>query len=145
MKLSLDHLPATAQRLIEAIGLPATLALVKHFGGRTIMPPMGIQPAGVIRRAELEEAIGAEAAGRLAEAFREPVSIPLCTAALRAVDREALRDAFDDLTGRQAWSARAAVSHLARQHRTTERHVWRVLKLAPDVGAVADLAQMGLF
>lgn len=147
MKLAVDHLPRTARMIAEVIGLPATLALVLAYRGRTLVPPRGVQRPGVIRLAELEEHIGAEAAERLGRAFREPIAIPTCLNAIRMAVHEDIRAEFDRLTRVERYSARAAVDALAGRPPLyyTDRHVWRILSLAGGAGEVVEAGQGELF
>jgi hypothetical protein len=139
MKLAIDHLPRSAKILIDLIGLSALLTLVEAFGGRVIWPHRhGAE------RAHLAELIGEDAAEKLVTTFREPVPIPKCAHAIRAVLHDQLRAEFDALT-QAGSSARRAVTHLARQYHYTERHVWRVLKLADHDGEVVETRQAELF
>lgn len=146
MKLALDHLPRTARMLAEVIGLPATLALVLAYRGRTLLPPKGLQRPGIIRLAELEEKIGPEAAGKLAAHFREPIAIPTCLHAIRMAVHEDIRAEFDRLTRQEGYSARAAVDALAGRPPLfyTDRHVWRILSQAGG-GEVVEMGQGELF
>ena len=136
MKLNLAKLPRNARVLADLLGLEATLALVRHYGGRTIWPAKG-----GAAYAALAEAIGEAAAARFVRHFREPVSIPQCDAAMRAAEREAIRAEFDTLT-RTGLSARAAVARLATRY--TDRHVWRILSSTDD-GEIRDAGQAELF
>lgn len=136
MKLNLAKLPRNARLLADLIGLEATLALVQHYGGRTIWPAKG-----GAAYAELAEHIGEVAAQKFVRHFREPVFVPRCDEAIRAVEREAIRTEFDKLT-RGGLSARQAVAQLATHY--TDRHVWRILSSTDD-GEIRDAGQSELF
>jgi len=139
VKLAADHLPKTARLLAGVIGLPATLVLVDRYGGQTIWPAKG--GAGY---ASLAEDIGEEAAAKLVRHFREPVAIPKCAAAVRAVVHDQVRAEFDRLTT-AGESARAAVSALVRGYGYTDRHIWRLLGRCDSGGEVLDVTQGSLF
>lgn len=147
MRLAIDQLPRTARMIAEVIGLPATLALVLAYRGRTIVPARGRQRSGLIRLAELEEAVGAEAAAKLAAHFREPIAVPTCLNAIRAAVHDDIRVEFDRLTRGESYSARAAVDALAGRPPLfyTDRHIWRILSCAGAGGEVAELGQGSLF
>ncbi|MFZ5483508.1 MAG: hypothetical protein ACOZB0_04685 [Pseudomonadota bacterium] len=140
MKLNLDRLPASVRRLADILGQDAALALVLHYGGRTLWPAK----SGAAY-AELAECLGETAAQAFVRHFREPVRIAKCDHATRAVVREGIRTEFDRLIA-SGYSANAAVYALAGQppHRFTDRHIWRVLKRT-DPGRVIDAGQAELF
>lgn len=140
MKLALDHLPASARRIAEVIGLEATLALVGEYGCRTIWPWKDGAD-----RAHLAEIIGEAAAEALTRHYREPISVPKCDGALRAAVHADIRAEFDTRT-RAGESARAVVASLAGRPplRYTDRHIWRLLN-GVDAGEVVELGQGRLF
>lgn len=141
MKLALDRLPETVRRIAEVIGMDAALALVLHYGGKTVWPAKhGAQ------RAHLAEILGEAAAEKFTATWREPVPIPLCQRAARAVAQDALRAEFDRLT-RAGASARAAVAKLANRPplHHTDRHIWRLLGQSDVGGPVQDAGQGELF
>lgn len=140
MKFSVDHLPITARRIADVIGLDATLALVVAMGGRSPVPGWSNH------QAEIADAIGDELATRLGDIFkRDPLPIPTCDKALRAAVRQGIRDEFDRLT-KTGMTARAAVDRLAGRPplRYTDRHIWRLLSKIDD-GEVVDVQQLDLF
>lgn len=139
MKLALDALPATARRIAELIGLPATLRLVEAFGGLELRLSQGIQASGMARFAEVAEVIGEDHARRLAREFRQGrVTVPLCHAAIRAAQAEAIRQEFDRLTLTDGWTGTDAVRHLVRQYRPiSQRTVERYLAESPKVNIIA--------
>lgn len=138
MKLALDYLPATARRIAEVIGLPATIRLVEAFGGLELRLSQGIQASGMARFAEVAEVIGEDNARRLARHFRQGrVAVPLCHAAIRAAQAEAIRQEFDRLT-LAGWTGTDAVRHLVRKYRPiSQRTVERYLSAAPQVQVIA--------
>ncbi|MDP2432915.1 MAG: hypothetical protein Q8O33_12895 [Pseudomonadota bacterium] len=142
MKLALDRLPQTVRRIAEVVGMDAALALVLHYGGKTVWPAKhGAQ------RAHLAEIMGEAEAEKFTTTWREPVPIPLCQRAARAVAQDALRAEFDRLTRVEKHSARAAVAQLANRpplHHTA-RHIWRLLGQAEVGGAVQEAGQGELF
>lgn len=141
MKLAVDHLPLSARRIAEVVGVPATLALVLAFPGKTIWPAKNGAD-----RARLAEVMGEAAADKLVRAFREPLWIPRCVEAIRGAVQADIRAEFDRRT-RAGESARSVVSDLAGRPPLayTDRHVWRVLKGADAGGEVVDTSQADLF
>lgn len=126
MDCPLDCLPPTARLLAEIIGLPEAQRLIEALGGLTITFSKGQRRDGQARYAEVAEIVGEAGALLLAERLGgAPISIPRCTAAMRAARDDQMREQFDQLT--RNVSARAAVAQLARTHRMTDRNVWRVL------------------
>jgi hypothetical protein len=90
-----SHLPETANRLIECIGLEATLALVKEETGNELRLP---EVAGGVSQAwaRLVEIIGEEAATRLVKEWPDTrVYVPTCKAALRHEERRRLIARYD--------------------------------------------------
>lgn len=140
MKLNLAKLPRNARLLANLFGLESTLAIVQHYGGRSIWPAKG-----GAAYAELAEKIGESAAAKFVRHFREEVFIPRCDEAIRAVEREAIRTEFDRLTQGDL-SARQAVAQLAGRPPFfyTDRHVWRILSSTDD-GEIRDAGQSELF
>ncbi len=137
----MHHLPPTARLLAEIIGLPEALRLIEALGGLTIAFSKGQRRDGQARYAEVAEIVGEAGALLLAERLGgAPISIPRCTAAMRAARDDQMREQFDKLT--RNVSARAAVAQLARERRMTDRNVWRILGSPSQAG---DDAQMGLF
>lgn len=148
MRFNLDYMPKTARDLIEIIGLPATLRLVKRRGGQTLRPAKGRNCAGAAAFSELSEDIGETAANKLASVVRDEISIPRCIAALREAERDAIRHDFDELTiGPDACSGRRAAKTLAGRYKCTERWIYKVLSMAyVSGGEIVDSdSQMPLF
>jgi len=139
MKLNLDRLPASMRLIVELIGLPAVLRLVEEYGGTTIWPA-NTGASG----AHLADVLGEAAAAALCAHFREPIYIPLCRAALIAVEHDAIRTEGDELE-RNGLSAREAVAQLARKYRHSDRYIWTIRKRANHGGEVAETKQGSLF
>lgn len=140
MKLNLDRLPRTVKLLADILGQEAALALVQAYGGQTIWPAKG-----GAAYAALAETIGEPAAAKLVKHWREPLSVPLCHSALRAVLRDYVRAEFDQLTG-EGLSARKAIAAMAGKppHRYTDRYIWTVLS-SVEGGGTFDTHQSELF
>lgn len=139
MKLNLDRLPASMSLIVELIGLPAVLRLVEEYGGTTIWPA-NTGPNG----AHLADVLGETAAAALCAHFREPIYIPLCRAALIAVEHDAIRSEGDELE-RGGLSAREAVAQLARKYRYSDRYIWTLRKQTSHGGVEVETAQGSLF
>lgn len=142
MKLAVDHLPPSARLLVELIGLPKTLVLVQHYAGQRFHPPQSGP-----EYAALAEVVGEAAATKLAATFRrQPLNVPKCVEAIRAVVHSELRADFDRLTSpAEGLTARRAVSALVRRYGYVDRHVWRLLKMSDAGGTVAETKQGSLF
>jgi len=143
MQPDLSHLPASAQRLITLIGLPAALRLVDAHGGQIIT--LYRSEASQQRMSEL---LGEEAALKLLNYYgNAPFTIPLCHAALQAVRNSMIHAEFDRLTMSENLSAREAVTRITRLFTPPlhERTIWRVLKKSTTFTAKAiDSRQMSL-
>lgn len=149
MSLSLNHLPRTARELVELIGLPATLRLVEAYRGQTLAIPKGKRLRGAAQIREISERIGAVATKALCRHHGGTyLSVPSCTAAMRATRDARLQARFDELT-KANHSARHAVTVLVREFVLDGSTVWRVLKRPSGEAAlaakVADDRQAGLF
>jgi hypothetical protein len=116
--LASDLLPPRLQIIVRAIGLPATMLLVEHFGGLRIYIPANPTPDH-----PYAELIGFDNLVRLGRQF----SIDgigdrfLLPRALRALN--AVRNAKICADYRDGASART----LAAEHRMTQRHVERIV------------------
>lgn len=121
-------LPATLREVAALIGLPATLTLVKHYGGVRLYIPKTLEPGHILIRL-----LGAEAAQRLVAHYMpgEPFEVPRAVQLMRASRNRAIRL-------RAARGATAA--DIARDFAMTERHVWRIL-----AGDDREPDQPGLF
>lgn len=119
-------LPTLVQAVVQAIGVPAALKLVEHFGGSTFPVPMRKNAAGEIRYQILVEAVGEDAAARLVKMLGgQEIYIPLCSVALRELRDREIRAEFDQIT--REHSALHAVATLAVRYRMSDRQVWRIL------------------
>ena len=114
-------LPPIIHEIAAIIGQPNALRVVSRYGGRQLQfGPM---------RHDLNAIIGSDATRALVQHFRGvEVSIPLCTAHLRNSRNAALHARFDILI--KTMSTRRAVTELAKEFAMTERHVWRLIKIA---------------
>lgn len=128
-----SQLPAKARELVDFLGLPATLLLVKEYGGQTFMIPKGRRALGVARIAELGEIIGTEAAQKLCHTYGgEYLSVPACKRALLALRDADMQAHFDAMTSRAGGqSARNAANQLAKEFGLNVTTVWRALKRGP--------------
>ncbi|MDP3512382.1 MAG: Mor transcription activator family protein [Sulfuritalea sp.] len=125
-----SQLPAKARELVDFLGLPATLLLVKEYGGQTFMVPKGKRARGVARMAEMTEAIGQEAAEKLCHTYGgEYLAVPACKRPLQLLRDADMQSRFDALTSRLGGqSARNAVNQIAKDFGTNSSTVWRALK-----------------
>lgn len=142
MKLeAVQHLlPEIVQLIASLIGLPRALKLIEAWGGTTFPFSKNQRRQGQIRYEALAEVVGVDAADILTQHFGgEVLAIPRCSAALRAMRNQQIRDSFDTLTRHHP--ASHVVHQLARQYQITERQVWSILKTATDQ---APAEQQGL-
>ena len=114
-----EFLPATAQELVEVIGLNATIDLVRTFPGDDLKIPEVVN--GTSRMWEiLVETIGAEAATKLVQRYGgTAIYVPVCQRALLVVRNRAIIQRFD--SGED-------FDVLRREYKMTRRHLFRVLK-----------------
>lgn len=127
-----SQLPAKARELVEFLGLPVTLLLVKEYGGQTFMVPKGKRALGVARVAELAEVIGTEAAEKLCHTYGgEYLTVPTCKRPLQLLRDADMQSRFDAMTSPAGGlSARCAVNQIAKDFGLTSGTVWRALKRA---------------
>lgn len=109
--INVDLLPPILQDLVELIGLPLTMELVCVYGGTRLFVPK----REVDENHSLSRLLGIEAANKLVEHYGgvEHFDIPLALRALKAVRNADIR----------AKRGHMSVSQLAREYRTTERHI----------------------
>lgn len=147
--LALAHLTPLARELVALIGLPATLALVEHYGGRTLQVAKGRRRRGRAQLDALAGVIGAQAVRILSHRYGgDFLPVPKCAAALRAARDAALQARFDAMTG-GGDSARAAVAALVGEFGLVESSIWRALKRSVGGEAAAaaprDDKQLAMF
>ncbi|MCM2306220.1 MAG: hypothetical protein NDI91_01975 [Sulfuritalea sp.] len=132
-KVYVSQLPAKARELVDFLGLPATLLLVKEYGGQTFMVPKGKRALGVARISELAEVIGTEAAEKLCHTYGgEYLTVPTCKRPLQALRDADMQSRFDAMTSAEGGlSARCATNQLAKDFGITSGTVWRALKRTP--------------
>ena len=123
-QIEIAMLPKGAQRLVELIGVPATLHLIKCHGGKRIR---------LFRRgdsvARLTDVIGAEAAKSLVAHFGcDPIEVPRCTNIFRARRNAKIKADFDRLTLVEKYNFTSAVNCIVNTFNITDRHVSRILK-----------------
>jgi len=129
---------ASVDRLVEVLGLAATLQLAERFGGRRVYVP---QPERLKPEGALVATIGYDKAVKLTYEWRGlEIIVPQCAAHLRrARDRAIHADA-----------ARQTAAELSKKWGITERHVFRVLAAPPPDGDAGEApagnpAQASLF
>jgi hypothetical protein len=128
-KAYVSQLPAKARELVDFLGLPATLLLVKEYGGQTFPIPKGRRARGTARIAELGEAIGTEAAQKLCHTYGgEYLTVPTCKRPLQLLRDADMQARFDAMTSKEGGrSARCAANQLAKDFGVTSSTVWRAL------------------
>ena len=115
--------PASAKDISRLIGIQATLALVREFGGSEISFPKNQEGKAPERFAFLANIIGATNVRILANADRgcEEVYVPRCAKALRLIrDREIVAE-YEKLL--KTNSAAGAAQIIAKKQRMTQRNV----------------------
>lgn len=142
--MSMDNLPPSIRDLIELVGMPATMALVKEYGGICInkVPVYGSGKEGAIR-ARLIELMGEEAAEKFIQVYSgERFPVARCAEALRDERDRRIIAAYD---------TDVSAATIALRENMTERNVRNILKRVPGEGhglgelATVDDKQMGLF
>lgn len=115
-------LPRSVREMVAHIGLPATMAIVRVYGGTVLRVPTGAVADGQ-RLLELTELLGTPATCDLIAAYGgERISIPRCAQALRDIRDRRIIAAYD---------AGQSVNSLAREHTLTDRQIRTILKRCP--------------
>lgn len=112
--LSTDLLPQVLQDFVRLIGLPATMILVEHFGGRRVYIPANPTPEH-----HLAKLIGLDNLTALSSVYglEAPMDIPRAVAALRHLRNTKIRDEYGP----------KSAAKLAREHGLTERQVYSIV------------------
>ena len=124
----LYSLPSTAQEIARLISLPATLRLVKQFGGMTLRIPHGTIKPGQDYLASLANVVGDEAAKKLVQKYSgDQVYIPNCKDALvKARDKQLIADR--NFLAKGDMSERDIVAILVTRYNISDRQIWKILK-----------------
>jgi hypothetical protein len=107
-----DLLPTILREMADLIGLPATLTLVRHYGGTRLWVPLTMKPDHVLARL-----LGFDTAALLARHYgdtRQHFDIPRAAEALRALRNRHIR--AQKALGKSR-------RELAREHALTERAI----------------------
>lgn len=119
--------------LIELIGLPATLELVRAKGGTSFVVPLGITRRGQEQREKLVQIVGREQATRLIGRYGgTTLYVPSCRQAFVDTRDGNINRERDELA-RKGLSERALVAVLALRHGLSDRQIWRILKKSGPV------------
>ncbi|KUY80122.1 MULTISPECIES: Mor transcription activator family protein [unclassified Burkholderia] len=137
-----EHLlPDVVKTMIKLIGWPATIRLIEQLGGTNFPIAMRRSRRGEIRYEALAEIVGTDAADLLTTHFGGDVlCVPLCKVAIRELQHRSIRAEFDALT--REHPANHAATQLARRHRMTERHIWRILKRSDTSESASPQAEL---
>ncbi|MFZ6687527.1 Mor transcription activator family protein [Undibacterium sp. SXout11W] len=129
-QIDLNDLPQQLQTIADIIGLPATLTLVKHYGGVRLYVPMTVTPEHILSRL-----IGFDTALKLAKEFggMDHFDIPRAAGALRTVRNRRIVDKFNK--GK-------SLRELALEFVMTER---MIVKILSHSGATHENRQANLF
>lgn len=127
--------------LVELIGLPATLELIRAKGGTSLAVPLGITRRGQDQREKLVQIVGREQATRLIGRYGgTTLYVPTCRQAFVDTRDDDINRERDELA-RKGFSERALVAVLALRHGLSDRQIWRILKKSgpvhPDMAACA--------
>lgn len=121
--------------LVELIGLPATLELIRAKGGTALRIPLGVTLRGQELRENLVQIVGREQATRLIGRYGgTTLYIPSCRQAFVDTRDEKINKERDELA-RKGLTERALVSVLALRHGLSDRQIWRILKKSGPVSA----------
>lgn len=112
--LSIDLLPPLLQEFVRLIGLQATMAMVKRYGGVRIYIPANPKPDH-----QLVQVVGWDNLVKLSEAFgaQPHFQLPKAKAALLAIRDARIRAEYQ----------RKPVRALASEYQLTERQIVRIL------------------
>lgn len=129
-----DLLPQLLQDFERLIGLPATLDLVRVYGGLRIYIPT---PERVRPEHQLAKVIGEDRLKALAEVYggEDHFTLPKAERAILALRNARIAHAYGH---------HKTVRELAREHRLTERQIERIVAAA-GVSAPTDRRQSTLF
>lgn len=120
--------PFMVRDMADRLGWPATIELVKRFGGTTLTIPMRATSAGQARYGRLVSLLGRELASALCSAYpATDLYIPNCSRAA-ADERDAALNRDRNELAKQHFSEREIVSTLALRYKLSDRQVWRILK-----------------
>lgn len=116
------YLPETVKEIVEVIGLPAAVALVKSFGGTGFyLTQNGLDYERAV------SAIGEELAKKLTAYYhRAYLYLPKCDVALRVLRNRAFNADFLALTG-SGKSGRAAMIDLCGKYKISDRQGWEIV------------------
>lgn len=131
MIADIQQLPASCQALAATIGTPAALRLLQRYPGRSLEVPVGVKKRGVKLYDELIALIGKSAAERLFNAYGDStLYLPSCSKLARHVQYGLIQQRFTALTTIGKMKARQAVDDLVGEWNFSDRHIWRILKVA---------------
>lgn len=123
-------LPPVAIELIQLVGMSNTYELIRVFGGTTFPVSHNRRKLGKIRWESLAEVVGVDAANFITKRYGgADLYVPKCEQAMREARNTTIKRQFDEMT-KGVLSPYEVVSDLARTHRISDRHVWRILKEA---------------
>lgn len=121
-------LPVNVRDMVDRIGLPATLVVVKRLGGVTWRVAEGRSRNGQAKRAALAQQIGHDVEALLHQEYAgEEIYLARCQSALLRWRDVEINRKFEDRI-RKGQTARKTVAVLAREYRLSDRRVWDILK-----------------
>ncbi|APW38598.1 hypothetical protein RD110_16490 [Rhodoferax koreense] len=118
--LSTELLPQVLQDFVRLVGLPATMQLVEHHGGRRLYIPLNATP-----NHHLAQLIGVDKLAQLSAVYgrEDHFDIPKAVVALRHLRDQRIRSEIGP----------KSASKLAAEHHLTERQIWNIVGRAADV------------
>lgn len=125
-------MPEQATQLCAVLGRDVTLQLLNEFGGQQIEFPKDMANAKMPVLLRVLSSIGPDNFEKLCISFGgELLYLPMLhDALLKMRDRTIQRD-FDKLSA--SHTANETVGILARRHKLSDRHIWRILKKTNEV------------
>jgi hypothetical protein len=127
----LAALPSAGVEISRLIGLPAALALIRDFGGQTMVFPLSKNGPGADKFRAISASIGDDAVTLLARHFGgENTYIPRAAKALRMLRNISLIRDFDVLS--ETLSSYRAINELSCRYRLTSRTIEQVVNGKPQ-------------
>lgn len=126
-------LPETVTEIAGLIGFPATMDLIRVFGGSTFPLGSGVRSLGAFCVKRLRETIGEEKTKILTNAFNgEVLYLPRCDSALRELRNRAFISEFEARYA-EGVSTPQLMIDLCPKYGFSDRFGWKILKAKKTV------------